>query len=100
MNEMINKLVALKEEFSESKEFIIDGNNLSQNLSNNMGDMSEHIQTLSTTFDSLTDNISATSDFLQQKKKLSYQTKFISINSLFQGATSGKAWERFSVIAN
>lgn len=99
MNEMINKLVALKEEFSESKEFIIDGNNLSQNLSNNMGDMSEHIQTLSTTFDSLTDNISATSDFLQQITDVSDQTNLLALNASIEAARAGEAGKGFSVVA-
>src|SRR5690625_6232475 len=64
-----------------------------------MGDMSEHIQTLSTTFDSLTDNISATSDFLQQITDVSDQTNLLALNASIEAARAGEAGKGFSVVA-
>lgn len=100
MKRMTNELKQLKTVFDESKSVVVSGNELSTHLSENMNHMFNHIETLSETFHSLTNNITETSGFLQDIIGVSNQTNLLALNASIEASRAGEAGKGFSVVAN
>lgn len=99
MNELVRELGGLKDEFQQSKAVVDNGNHLSDQLSTNMGGLQEHIQSLSTTFDALTNNLQETTGFLDEIVEVSNQTNLLALNASIEAARAGEAGQGFSVVA-
>lgn len=100
MRQMLNALQELKKEFEQSQAEVQSGNVLATNLAHNMNDVIEHIRELSDTFDSLTDNIQETGDFLEQITDVSKQTNLLALNASIEAARAGEAGQGFAVVAD
>src|SRR5699024_1877188 len=99
MNELIQELNVLKEEFDESKIAVQEGNELSDNLSINMNNLQQKIETTGATFQSLTKNIEETNDFLQEIVDVSEQSTLLALNASIEAGRGGDAVKGFSVVA-
>src|SRR5699024_7770312 len=81
MNELIQELNVLKEEFDESKIAVQVGIELSNDLSNNMNNIQQKNETTGATFQSVTKNIEETNDYLQEIVDVSEQTDLLVFNA-------------------
>lgn len=100
MQVMLQELQRLKTDFEKSREVTITGNKLSTVLANNMNEMFQHIEKLSETFTSHSNNIQETSGFLQDIINVSDQTNLLALNASIEAARAGEAGKGFAVVAN
>lgn len=100
MKQMITNLAELKNEFVESERIALNGNELANELTIKMDELFNHIQELSETYHSLSNNIQETSNFLTQITDVSEQTNLLALNASIEAARAGEAGQGFSVVAN
>src|SRR5690625_2667510 len=77
-----------------------NGNELANELTHLMNHLYTHIQELSETYHSLSNNIQEMSNFLTQITDVSEQTNLLALNASIEAARAGEAGQGFSVVAN
>lgn len=100
MKQMTNELTQLTENFAQSHEATTRGNELSITLEENMVQLLDNIEHLSETFLTLSQNIDAMSNFLDDIVDISEQTNLLALNASIEAARAGEAGQGFSVVAN
>ncbi|WP_280768053.1 methyl-accepting chemotaxis protein [Salipaludibacillus daqingensis] len=100
MLHMLDNTKVLKYEFEKATSISESGNDLSQNLTNDMYEFQNHIRDLSDAFKSLTEKINETNSFSQDIINVSEQTNLLALNASIEAARAGEAGKGFAVVAD
>lgn len=96
----VTELEQLNENVTKTYEVTRDGDNIANNLAQDMQMTMAKVEQLSGTFQSLSSNIEEMSSFLQHIVDVSEQTNLLALNASIEAARAGEAGKGFSVVAN